>query len=187
MEYWVEENIKPNSPQDMDSVLLQHIKRIVDDLKRMKWVVSWHFLRESANWRGQTNVRVPHIRFRVRTQQRQTKLLNLRSYLTNELNRLQNAGEISDHYRGNHGTPGQEYQGESGNFDEAGPNPKGWKVTQKWLESGSEVALNLMRTRLAGVRFGPRFIMEDLLHFISNQNGYRHGYNPATRQFIIWI
>lgn len=115
MEYWVAENIKPNSPQDMDRVLLQHIKRIVDDLKRMNWVASWHFFRESANWREQTNVRVLHIRFRVRTHQRQAKLLNLRGYLTNELNRLQNAREISDHYRGNHGTPGQEYQGESFN------------------------------------------------------------------------
>ena len=187
MKYWVEENIKPNSPADMDRVLLQHVKRIVNDLKRRKWVVSWHFFRESDNWRGQRNVRIPHIRFRVRIHQRRAKLLSLRNYLTNELNRLQNAGEIADHYRGNHGTPGQEYQGEAGNFDEAGPNPEGWKATQKWLESGSEVALNLIRARLAGVQFGRRFIMEDLLHFIANQNGYHHTYNPTTRQFIISI
>ena len=108
-------------------------------------------------------------------------------YLTDELNRLQNAGEIADHYPGNHGAPGQEYQGERSNFDENSSNPEGWKITQRWLESGSEVALNLIMANIRGMRLGPRFNMQDLLHFIANQSGCNHGYDPSARQFFISI
>jgi hypothetical protein len=186
MEYWVEENITPNRPGDMDKILSQHIRHMVNVLKSRKLVVTWHFFRESNNWRGNGNI-IPHIRFRIRTHQRKTKLQDLRDYLTIELDRLQSIGEISDHYRGNHGNPNQEYQGEGNNFNEVGPNPEGWKVTQKWLEAGSEIALNLIRARLTGVRYGQRFIPEDLLHFIANQNGYYNVMNRTTRQFLIQL
>jgi len=39
--YWVEENIKPNTPDDVDRVLFEHIKPIVDHTKQQNSKVGW--------------------------------------------------------------------------------------------------------------------------------------------------
>jgi len=132
------------------------------------------FLRESTNWRGHGD-RPPfilHIRFRIRTTE--ARLQNARNYLRNELDALVQHGEITDHYRGNHGTPNQDYQGESNNFDEIVQNPQGWNTTQKWFEAGSEIELIFLKNRFQGVQLGRRFNLPDLLHFFGNQCSRNH-------------
>jgi len=131
MEFWIETNIQPISPQDMDRVLFEHIKPIVDHLKQQNWLITWHFLRESRNWRGRGDNPpfIQHIRFRVRSNS--AHIQNVRDYLKDELEGLKQDGKIADYYFGNHGKPNEDYIGESENFDENAPNPEGWKVTQK--------------------------------------------------------
>lgn len=181
---WVEENIRPNTPNDMDRVLFDHIRPIVDYLKQQGWLITWHFLRESRNWRGRGNQPpfVLHIRFRVKTTE--AELQNVRNYLNNELNALQQNGRIADHYRGNHGTPNQDYGGESGNFDEVAQNPQGWNIVQKWLEAGSEIELIFLKNRFQGVQLGPRFKLPDLLHFFGNQCNRDHDWTINGRFMI---
>jgi len=187
-EFWIEENIRPNTPNDMDRVLFYHIKRIVNYLKQQGWLITWHFLRESTNWRGcgTQPPHIPHIRFRVKT--REANLQNVRNYIKNELDKLQQIGEIADHYRGNHGTPNRDYCGESNNFDESGvTNPEGWIVAQKWLEAGSELELILLKSRFQGIQLGPRFNLLNFLHFTGNQCGRDHDITRNGRFMIFQL
>jgi len=176
----------PNTPNDMDRVLLEHIKPVVLYLKQKGWLVTWHFFRESANWRERGNQPppVPHIRFRVKTQS-DIDRQNVRNWLTKVLNGLQQVGKIADHYRGNHGTPNQDYQGESNNFDERIRNPYGWDAVQRWLQAGSEIELVFLKSIFRGAQLGPRFRLPDLLHFFANQCNRDHDWT-ISGQFMIF-
>lgn len=184
MECWVEENIKPNTPDDMDVVLFNHVRPIVDQLKQQNWLISWHFFRESENWRGRGKQPplVQHIRFRVRTTE--TELQNVRDHVKKKLDTIQNNGRIADHYRGNEGTPNDDYCGESAKFDETATNPRGWSVVQDWLQSGSEIEMILLDNRFQGTRLGSRFKLPDLLHFFANQCGRYHDWTTNGKFMI---
>jgi len=185
LEYWVEENVKPNTPSEIDRVLHQHIRPIVHYLKQKDLVVFWHFLRESGNWRGDEQPLTLHIRFRVRTQS-QTDLNSVRTWLTTVLDGLQSVGKIADHYRGNHGTPNQDYGGESANFDETGMTlPQGWIAVQRGLQAGSEIELVFLSSVFRGARLAPRFRLPDILHFMANQCGKNHDWTANGRFMIV--
>jgi hypothetical protein len=177
LEYWVEENVRPNTPEDMDRVILEHVGPIVKFLKRKGWLENWHFLRESQNWRNQTQL-VPHIRFRIKTKSN-GDLENVRNFVKAALDGLQQVGRIADHYRGNHGNLSQEYLGESGGFDETRATTstsirtisQGWSLIQIWWQTGSEIELLFLQNRFRGVQLGPRFLLPDMLHFFANQCG----------------
>ena len=162
MEYWIEENIRPVNDADIDRVLFEDIRPLVNFMNQQGWVIHWHFLRESENWQGRGNQAplILHIRFRVRVNE--ANLQAARTYLTTELDTLHTSSRIADHHRGNHATPNQEYAGEAANFDENGANPQGWEITQKWLESGSEIELVLLKNRFQGAVLGSRFVLPDL-------------------------
>jgi len=182
MESWIEEDIRPNTGNDMDRVLVEHIGRMVDYLKQKPgYLESWHFLRESTNWRGQGKNPpfIHHIRFRVRT--RPDSLRDVEKYLTDELNKLRSIGEILDYYPGNHGTPTDShrtptdrYAGEALDYDEPEANPKGWIVAQKWLEAGSEVELVLLANRFHKRGLGKKFNSGYLCHLFCNQCALAH-------------
>jgi hypothetical protein len=172
LEYWVEENIRPNIPTDLDRVLFEHIKPIVFFLKSKGWIITWHFLLESPNWRGRGEEmpQVLHIRLRVRAD----SVINIRKarkWLKKVLDGLQRIGRIAAHYEGKHGTPNQYYRGEKRKFNQRGKilHRNGWDVTQKWLESGSEIALIFLECRLRGVHLGPKFSIPYMLHFFADQ------------------
>jgi hypothetical protein len=173
-EFWLEANIQPRSPQDADRVLVEHIKRIVTDLQQTNAVQTWHFLRENENWRGQSQLLVPHIRFRVRAPD-QPRLAQVQSQVTGELDALRSASEISDYYYGCHGTPNQDYFGEAGFFDEQRSNPEGWRITQDWLQAGSEVALLIIEGRLGRVGLSQKFHFNHQIHFVCDQMGKPEG------------
>jgi hypothetical protein len=154
-------------------------------MKNQRWVVYWHFLRESENWRGSNNQLILHIRLRVCVNE--TNLQIARTYLSTELDSLRTQAIISDHYRGNHGNPNQEYNGEAANFDENSVNPEGWKITQKWLEVGSEIEMVFLKNGFQGCVLGNRFVLPDLLHFVANQCGKQNVLLQPAHQFVIQI
>jgi hypothetical protein len=176
----MEENVKPNITEDMDRVILEHIGPMVKFLKLKCWLDSWHFLRESQNWRNQEEL-VPHIRFRVKAKS-EAHLERIRDFVTRALDGLCQVGKISDHYQGNHGNLGQDYLGESGGFDETSTSavpgilsiPQGWSAIQIWLQAGSEIELVFLRNRFRGVNLGQRFNLPDILHFFANQCNRDH-------------
>lgn len=187
MEYWIEENIRPVNDADVDRVLLEHIRPLVNFMNQQGWVIHWHFLRESENWQGRGN-QLPlilHIRFRVRVNE--ANLQAARTHLATELNTLRTNARIADHYRGNHAIPNQEYAGEAANFDESGANPQGWEIAQKWLEAGSEIELIFLKNRFQGAVLGNRFILLDLLHFFANQCDRNHGMLPPGNNLLIHV
>ncbi len=186
-EFWLEANVKPCSPQDMDRVLVEHIGGIISDLRQEDLIQRWHFLRES-NWRGQSQTQVDHIRLRLRAPN-QTTLDRVKCRLTRKLDDLRSSGKISDFYYGCHGTPNHDYLGEAGSFDEQREqrvNPKGWRVTQEWLQAGSEVALLIIEGRLCRIVLGKRFHFNDQIHFFCNQVGKPEGLcNISGRQYHV--
>lgn len=170
LEYWVEENIRPNVPNDLNRVLLEHVKPIVFFLKLKKWIITWHFLLETPNWRGEEGIGALHIRLRVRANS-SYNIRKTRKWLKKVLDGLQNNGRIADHYAGKHGTPNQYYRGEKRDYNQRGKtlHRNGWDVAQKWLESGSEIAFILLESRLLGVRLGPKFNIPYMLHLLADQ------------------
>lgn len=181
----MEENIRPNNPNDMDRVLFYHVRPIVHFLKLKRWLLTWHFLRESENWRGNQRPLIPHIRFRVRAES-ETNLNQLRNWLTTVIDGLQHAGMIADHYWGNHGNPAQDYQGESANFDEGGTRlPQGWDAVQRLLQAGSEIKLIFLRSVFRQSPLAPRFILPDILHFFANQCNRGHDWTMSGQFMII--
>jgi len=177
-EYWIEENIRPANPDQADSVLVQRIKPLIDDLKE-QGIVTWHFLREGPGWRGRE--RIPHIRFRVRARD-ESQQRSLRCFLATKLDELQKLGEVLEHYRGNHGKPNEEYKGEPDNFDEEALGPEGWDITQRYFQSCSEIALLVIEAQLRNMRLGPRFNLCELVHFLANPCGRREDFRRLGRQ-----
>jgi hypothetical protein len=113
-------------------------------------------------------------------------LNQIRNWLTTVLDGLQHAGMITDHYRGNHGNPTQDYQGESANFDEAGTSlPQGWNAVQRWLQAGSEIELVLLRSVFRQSPLAPRFRLPDILHFFANQCNRNHDWTAAGQFMIV--
>jgi len=187
LEFWIEENIQPVNNADFDRVLFEQIRQLVTNMQNQGWIICWHFLRESENWRGRGR-QLPlilHIRFRARVNE--ARLQQAQTYLTTELDTLQTTGRIADHYRGNHGNPNQEYAGEAANFDENGDSPEGWETTQKWLEAGSEIEMVFLKSRFQGAVLGNRFVLPDLLHFAANQFGRVNFLMQPVNQFVIQV
>jgi hypothetical protein len=172
---------------DIDRVLFEHIRVLVNFVNQQGWIIHWHFFRESENWQGRRNQAPLILRIRFRVRVYEANLQATRTYLTTELDTLRTNARIADHYRGNHGNPNQEYVGEAANFDETIANPQGWEITQKWLEAGSEIELVLLKNRFQGTVLGRRFVLPDLLHFAANQFGRNNFLMQPANQFVIQI
>jgi len=182
LEYWVEENIRPLSHQDSDRLLIEDLEPIVNTLKQ-RGIMSWHFLRESDNWRGNQDVR--HIRLRFEATDL-NHLKRIRRFLKRELDILVRNGVIVDHYVGKHGNPVRRYrdyyQGESGGFDEQVATPKGWSLVERHLEIGSEMALLLIRGRMNRVQLAHDYNFPKISHLFPNQcRHYPHSIMVQTQ------
>lgn len=169
-EFWVEEDIRPISHQDSDRLLIDDIEPIVEALKK-RGIISWHFLREGDGWRETQSV--SHIRLRFKAED-SAHLKKIRRHLKRKLDVLQQNGTILDHYVGIHGKPLRFYKdyykgGASEAFDEQMPNPKGWRLVEKFLELGSELALLLIKGRMNRVQLGREFGFYKISHLFPNQ------------------
>lgn len=149
MEHWLEVNIA--IPKLSPEQVVQVLQPLLDML--LLHGISWHFLYEARGWLGDDNTVLPHLRFRVETENEKDKLLTkeqITSYLK-ERNLT--------HYFGRHGRRDEEYIGEVDRFGE-----EGWLLTKQLLEVCSSIALELETEKT----HGPRFCRADLLHLICN-------------------
>ena len=140
MEEWIEANIFVHEGKQKD-VLLNVIKPLVLRLRSEFGIIAYHFLHEPNN----------EIRFRVLTTP--DKVEKIKELLDNLVTREQ-IRELK--------YPETPYEGERQNFGE-----DGWKTTYKFLEVGSDFALDLMddNTR-KGNYFNPLYFS----HLLLNQN-----------------
>lgn len=168
LEYWVEENIRPANKTPRDEVILKVLKPIVCEI-REKDILTWHFFRETDNWRGRDQVE--HIRFRAKVKNEKLRE-SLSDYIKKKLNNFQTIGLIQDHYLGNHGAPNDWYTGEVNDWDETSSSPKGWNLIQKHFEIGSEIAILLIEGRTKRKKLGIRFKFSDINHFLGNQTAH---------------
>lgn len=171
MEYWIEENIQPAIERSRDEIILDVVKPLSLEAKK-RGALSWHFLREPDNWKGQgAKGKVNHIRFRVRVRDDEDQN-SMADYIKNELDVFQAKGLILDHYLGSHGTPKQWYIGEASDFDENDTNPNGWIFVQKFLEVGSEIAILLIEGRSGKTTLGSQFNFHKIHHCFGNQSAH---------------
>jgi len=61
------------------------------------------------------------------------------------------------------------YQGESRDFDEQMQNPKGWSLVERYFETGSEMALLLIKGRMNRLQLGPQYNFYKISHCFPNQ------------------
>ncbi len=140
MPEWIEANIFVNSGSQKN-VLLTLIKPLIQTLKRTHRIKSYHFLYEPNN----------EIRFRVLTTHSRV------ATITGLIDNLQTNEQIIEvRY------PKIPYDGEK-TFGE-----DGWKTTYKFLEAGSDFALDFIDENL---RKTPNFDRGLIIHHFLNQTG----------------
>ena len=142
MPEWIEANIFVNAGAQ-NEVLLTLIKPLIQRLRSLFRIKSYHFLHEPNN----------EIRFRVLTTHSRVEKIK---GLINGLQRNEKVVEVK--------YPEIPYQGERGSFGE-----DGWKTAYKFLEAGSDFALDLIDSN---VRKGLYFNRGSFSHYFLNQSGF---------------
>jgi len=142
MEEWVEANIFLQEGKQ-EEFLLKFVKPIVQKLRSELQITAYHFLHEPNN----------EIRLRVLTTSE--KVDRIRG-LINNAKGLPQVKEIK--------YPEIPYPGEREGFGE-----DGWKTTYKYLEAGSDFALDLLDPK---TRKGPQFNPIAFSHYFLNQSGF---------------
>jgi hypothetical protein len=142
MEEWVEANIFLHEGKQ-EEFLLKFVKPIVQKLRSELQITAYHFLHEPNN----------EIRLRVLTTSE--KVDRIRG-LINNAKGLPQVKEIK--------YPEIPYPGEREGFGE-----DGWKTTYKYLEAGSDFALDLLDPK---TRKGPQFNPIAFSHYFLNQSGF---------------
>lgn len=141
MVVWIEANIFVNQGTQ-NTVLLTLIRPLVQRLRSEFNIEAYHFLYQANN----------EIRFRVLTTPEMVEKIQ---GLINNLRTNENVREIR--------YPEIPYEGERQSFGE-----DGWLTTYKFLEAGSNFALDLMDP---DVRKGPYFDAGPFVHYFLNQSG----------------
>lgn len=170
-EYRIEANIQPIVIQNnWEDPVVDILVPLVDGLRTKSLLECWHYLREDDHWRGAQQPLHPRIRgrFRARTA---NDLAMIKNLLNAALSQAQREGKISDFYYGAHGSPDQTYAGEAPDFDEAGPNPRGWAFTQKWMEVSSDLSLLLLQVRRGRINPARQLHFYREIHFFCNPLG----------------
>ena len=142
MDTWVEANIFVRQGKQ-NEVLLDFIKPLAQQLRNDYNITAYHFLHEPNN----------EIRFRVLTTD--DKIDKIKGLIEN----LRKIPQISDLKY-----PEIPYNGEKIAFGE-----DGWKTTYKFLEAGSDFALDLLDP---SVRKGQQFNRVYFSHLFFNQQGF---------------
>lgn len=142
LDAWIEANIFVHEGKQAE-VLLTFIKPLIQRLRGEEFkITAYHFLHEPDN----------EIRFRVLTTQ--DKVEKIKGLIDNARN-LQQVREVK--------YPQTPYEGERQAFGE-----DGWKTTYKFLEAGSDFALDTLDTN---VRKGQQFNIIAFSHYFLNQSG----------------
>jgi hypothetical protein len=141
MEKWIEARIFVNEGKQTE-VLLSFIKPLVQQLRSTYGILAYHFLHEPDN----------EIRFRVLTTP--DKVDSIKGLIEN-FRHLPQVRELK--------YPEVPYNGEKEAFGE-----DGWKTTYKFLEAGSDFALDRMDS---SVKKGPQFNWIAFSHYFLNQSG----------------
>lgn len=137
---WIEARIFVNEGKE-NEVLLTLIKPLIQQLKSTFSIQSYHFLFE------------PEILFRVLTIPDHVE--KIKGMISN-LQQNEHIREVK--------YPQTPYKGERKSFGE-----DGWKTTYKFLEAGSDFALDLLDQN---VRKGPKFNRLGFSHYFLNQSGF---------------
>jgi hypothetical protein len=141
MDEWIEANIFVHDGKQQE-VLLKFIKPLVQRLRSEFRITAFHFLHEPDN----------EIRFRVLTIPENVEKI------TGLINNAKGLSQVTDVMY-----PEHPYSGEKEAFGE-----DGWKTTYKYLEAGSDFALDLMDP---DARKGPQFNRIAFSHYFLNQSG----------------
>src|SRR3990170_6358030 len=152
MEAWIEANIFVHQGKQRD-VLLGFIKPLIQQLRSDFGITAYHFLYEPDN----------EIRFRVLTSD--DKVDRIKGIIEN----LRGLPQVRDLKY-----PQIPFNGERTAFGE-----DGWKTTYKFLEAGSDFALDLLDS---SVRKGPHFNPIAFSHYFLNQQGLDQ-FTEATAHF----
>lgn len=142
MEEWVEANIFLHDGKQ-EEFLLKFVKPTVQKLRSELQITAYHFLHEPNN----------EIRFRVLTTSEKADKIR---GLINNAKGLPQVKEIK--------YPASPYPGEKEGFGE-----DGWRTTYKYLEAGSDFALDLIDPR---TRKGPQFNPIAFAHYFLNHAGF---------------
>lgn len=142
MVVWIQADIFVNEGKQ-NEVLLSFIKPLVQRLRSEFKITAYHFLHEPNN----------NILFRVLTTPRKVRRIKA---LINNAETLEQVREVK--------YPEAPYQGERQAFGE-----DGWKTTYKFLEAGSDFALDLIDDN---VRKGRHFNRLAFSHYFLNQSGF---------------
>lgn len=138
---WIQVNIFVTQGRQKD-VLLGFIKPLVQKLRSDFKIIAYHFLYEPNN----------EIRFRVLTTPKKVDKIK---ELIDKAKTVEYVKELK--------YPKKRYQGEKQAFGE-----DGWKTTYKFLEAGSDFALDSLDKN---VRKGPQFNLIAFSHYFLNQSG----------------
>ena len=142
-EEWIEANIFVHEGKQGE-VLLTFIKPLVQRLRSEEFkITAYHFLHEPDN----------EIRFRVLTTS--DKIEKIKGLIDNARN-MQQVRDVK--------YPETPYEGEKQAFGE-----DGWKTTYKFLEAGSDFALDSLD---GNVRKGPQFNLIAFSHYFLNQSDF---------------
>jgi hypothetical protein len=141
IEEWIEANIFIHEGKQ-NEFLLKFIKPLLQKLRSKFKITAYHFLHEPDN----------EIRFRVLTTPQNVEIVR---GLINNAKGMLFVRDIK--------YPENAYPGEKDAFGE-----DGWRTTYKFLEAGSDFALDLINPN---VRKGPQFNIMAFSHYFLNQSG----------------
>lgn len=163
---WVEVNVHLNgySPSNVNKVIVETVKRLVEDFEQNGLVKSWHFFRE------------PQIRLRFFGEEENVS--KMKDLIDKKLNEMESTeGNLySCHIFGSHGWRNKEYQGEADFWRDD------WPLVMKLWEASSEFAVKLITK-------GPSRPLdihgERHVHALLNQLGLDHVYADTGTEIVI--
>lgn len=158
-EDWTEVDILPSDPAQREDPLLDVIDSLIHQTLRER-IKSWHYF-----WEGEP-IGMLHLRLRVLWLLDQSD--EGKTELAAALDAAETAGGLWRWYPGREGVPGEQYEGEEARYD----GPEMWRVTYRDWETGSDLALALLKLEAEGrLAQGRRYHLERRVHLHSNRLG----------------
>jgi len=161
-EDWTEVDILPSDPAQREDLLLDVVDPLIHQTLRER-IGSWHYF-----WEGDP-IGMLHLRLRVLWLPDHSN--EGKAELAAALDAAETAGGLWRWYPGREGVPGEQYGGEEACYD----GPEMWRVTYRDWETGSDLALALLKLDAEGrLEQGRRYHLERRVHLHSNRLGLSH-------------
>jgi hypothetical protein len=158
-EDWTEVDILPSDPAQREDLLLNTIDPLIHQTLR-EGIESWHYF-----WEREP-ICMLHLRLRVLWLPGQGD--EGKAELTAALDAAEAAGRLWRWYPGREGVPGERYKGEEARYD----GPDMWRVTYHDWETGSDLAIALLKLEAEGhLTQGRQYHLERRVHLHSNRLG----------------